>query len=135
MAIEMPDGCIVTGRSSDIMVAAAAAILNAIKKLAKFDDDLLMITPMVLETTQKLKEKTLGYDSARLSCEEILIALAVSGTNNPSAAAAMSKLPLLNGCRAHCTAILSDRDEQLLAALGVDATCDPEYMSDNLYNQ
>ena len=65
----------------------------------------------------------------------LLIALAVSGTNNPSAAVAISKLPLLKGCKAHCTAILSDRDEQVLSALGIDATCDPEYMTGNLYNQ
>lgn len=135
MAIEMPDGTIVTGRSSELMVAAAAAVLNATKRLAHFDDELLMITPHVIETTQRLKTETLGYERATLSCEEILMALAISGANNPSAAVAVSKLPQLKNCRAHCTAILSDRDEQVLSALGLDVTCDPEYVSNNLYTQ
>ena len=135
MAIEMPDGSIVAGRNSELMVAAAAAILNATKRLANFDDELLMITPLVIETTQKLKVDSLGYDNACLNCEEVLTALAISGANNPSAAVALSKLPQLKGCRAHCTAILSDRDEQVLSALGIDATCNPEYMTNNLYSQ
>ena len=117
------------------MVAAAAAVLNAVKKLANFDEELLMIAPQVLETTQKLKVNTLGYDRTTLTLEEILMALAISGSINPSAQVAVSKLPQLKGCKAHCTAILSDRDEQVLSALGVDATCNPEYMTNNLYNQ
>ena len=133
MAIEMPDGSFVTGRSSRRMVAAAAMVLNAIKKLSHIDDDMLLITPFVLETTQKLKVETLQYERTSLNCEEILMALAISGTNNPSASVAVSKLPLLRGCRAHCTAILSDRDEQTLSALGIDVTCDPEYVTTNLY--
>ena len=133
MAIEMPDGSIVTGRSSDLMVASAAAVLNATKRLAHFDDELLMITPQVIEIAQNLKVNTLDYNTSRLNCEEVLMALAISAANNPSAAMAMKKLPQLKNCRAHCTAILSDRDEQTLAALGLDVTCDPEYMTSNLY--
>ena len=62
------------------------------------------------------------------------MALTVSGTQNPVASVAVSKLPQLHGCKAHCTAILSDRDEQTLRALGIDVTCDPEYITTNLYN-
>lgn len=134
MAIEMPDGTIITGRSSRRMVAAAAAVLNAIKKLSGIGDDMLIITPQVLETTQKLKIDMLEYDRTSLNCEEVLMALTISGTQNPSAAVAVSKLPALRGCKAHCTAILSDRDEQTLRSLGIDATCDPEYVTTNLYN-
>ena len=134
MAIEMPDGTIVTGRSSRRMVAAAAMVLNAIKSLSGIADDMLIITPQVLETTQKLKTDVLGYDRTSLNCEEVLIALSISGTQNPSAAVAAGKLPYLHGCRAHCTAILSDRDEQTLSSLGIDVTCDPEYMTTNLYS-
>jgi len=116
------------------MVAAAAAVLNAIKKFSHIDDEMLLITPYVLETTQKMKTEMLGYDRTSLNLEEVLMTLAISGTNNPSAAVAVSKLPLLTGCRAHCTAILSDRDEQALSALGLDVTCDPEYVTTNLYS-
>lgn len=134
MAIEMPDGTMVTGRSSRRMVAAAAAVLNGIKKLSGFNDNLMLITPQVLETTQKLKTQVLDYDRTSLNCEEVLMALTISGTQNPSAEIAASKLPLLKGCKAHCTAILSDRDEQTLRALGIDVTCDPEYVTTNLYD-
>ena len=133
MAIELTDGRIVTGRNSDRMVAAAAAGLNAIKVLTPLDDEILLIMPAVLETQQRLKTEMLGYERASLDLEEILMALAISGTMNPTAALAEKKLPLLAGCRAHCTAILSNRDEQTLSALGIDVTSDPEYSTTDLY--
>ncbi|HKM29043.1 MAG TPA: DUF1846 domain-containing protein [Anaerovoracaceae bacterium] len=134
MAIEMPDGTMVTGRSSRRMVAAAAAMLNAIKLLAGVADDIHLISPQVLETIQTLKTEELEYDRTSLNCEEVLLALAISGATNPSAEKASKKLANLRGCRAHCTAILSDRDEQTLRALGIDVTCDPEYVTTNLYS-
>ena len=133
MAMEMPDGSIITGRSSRRMVAAAAVILNAVKKLAGLADGIHLISPMVLNEIQKLKTDVLLHDRTSLNVEEILTALTISGVTNPSAEAAAEKLSLLRGCRAHCTAILSDRDEQSLKALGIDVTCDPEYVTTNLY--
>ncbi|MBR5315528.1 MAG: DUF1846 domain-containing protein [Firmicutes bacterium] len=133
MALELPDGQIVTGRSSRRMVAAAAAVLNAIKKLSGIADDMLIITPQVLETTQKLKTDVLDYDRTSLNLEEVLMALSISGTQNPMAQVAVDKLKLLRGCKAHCTAILSDSDEQTLRSLGIDVTSDPEYVTTNLY--
>ena len=133
MAMEMPDGSIITGRSSRRMVAAAAVILNAVKKLAGLADGIHLISPMVLNEIQKLKTDVLLHDRTSLNVEEILTALTISGATNPSAEAAAEKLSLLRGCRAHCTAILSDRDEQSLKALGIDVTCDPEYVTTNLY--
>ena len=134
MAMEMPDGHVITGRSSRRMVAAAAVVLNSIKYLADMNDELLLIEPKVLETTQHLKTDVLGYDRSSLNCEEILMALTVSGVKDEKARIAASKLSLLHGCRAHCTAILSDRDEQTLSSLGIDVTCDPEYVTTNLYS-
>jgi uncharacterized protein (UPF0371 family) len=133
MAIEMPDGSIITGRSSRRMVAAAAAILNAIKKLCGLADDIYLISPNVLETIQYLKTNILKNKRSSLNLEEILSALTISATTNPSAQVAVEKLLLLKGCKAHCTAILSDRDEQTLMALGIDVTSDPEYVTTNLY--
>lgn len=133
MAIELPDGTVVTGRSSRRMVAAAAMVLNAIKYLSGIADDMLIITPQILETVQNLKTEHLDYNRTSLNCEEILLALAISSTTNPPAAAAMEQLSQLKGCRAHCTAILSDRDEQTLGTLGIDVTSDPEYLTTNLY--
>ena len=133
MAIEMPNGKIITGRSSKRMVAAAAAILNSIKYLAGLPDEMMLVASSVLEATQDLKRDILHSDRASLNLEEVLIALSVSSAQNPSAEFAASKLQELRGCCAHCTAILSDHDEQTLQAMGIDVTSDPEYMTTNLY--
>ena len=133
MAIELPNGEIITGKSSRLMVAAAAMILNAIKHLANQPDEMLLVEEEILETTQRLKTDILKSDRSILNCEEILIALAVSKSGDKAAELAASKLKLLRGCRAHCTAILSDQDEQTLRSLGIDVTCDPEYVTTNLY--
>lgn len=133
MAMQLPDGTIVTGRSSRRMVASAAAVLNSIKILSGISDEIHLISPAVLETIQHLKTDILGHEKSSLNCEEVLSALTISATTNPSAQVAVEKLLLLNGCKAHCTAILSDRDAQTLKDLGIDATSDPEYLTNNLY--
>ncbi len=133
MAIELPDGRIITGRSSRRMVAAGAALLNAIKTIAGIEDEAHLIAPEVLAGIQKLKTEVLDQDKASLSCEEIINALVVSATTNPLAARAMEYLDNLKGCKAHCTAILSDSDEHIVRSLGIDVTCDPEYATNNLY--
>ena len=131
MAIEMPDGTIVTGRSSRRMVAAAAAVLNAAKKLAGIDDEKYVIAPNVFRDIQDLKENILHHD--RMNLEEILTAFSISAETNPCAQKAAQMLGSLSGCKAHCTAILSERDEQTLRSMGIDVTCDPEYVTTNLY--
>ena len=133
MAIEMPDGTIVTGRSSRRMVAAGAAVLNAVKKLAGIPDDLYLIAPNVFKSIQELKGGILHHDRTSLNVEEILTALSISAESNSCADKAVKILEQLNGCKAHCTAILSERDEQTLRAMGIDVTCDPEYLTTNLY--
>ena len=133
MAIEMPDGTIVTGRSSRRMVAAAAAVLNAAKKLAGIDDEKYVIAPNVFRDIQDLKENILHHDRKSLNLEEILTALSISAETNPCAQKAAQMLGSLSGCKAHCTAILSERDEQTLRSMGIDVTCDPEYVTTNLY--
>ncbi len=133
MALEMPDGEIITGRSSRRMVASAAAVLNAIKKLAGLSDEIHLISPNVLETLQKLKSEVLFMDRSSLNCEEILSALMISATTNPTAQVAIEKLEQVKNCPAHCTAILSSRDEETLRSLGIDATSEPEYITTNLY--
>lgn len=133
MAMELPDGSTVTGRSSRRMVAAAACVLNAIKKLANIGDEIPLISANILESIQHLKIEVLAQDRGSLNLEEVLSALAISSHTNPTAELAAEKLFMLRGLRAHCTAILSDRDEQTLRSLGIDATSDPEYVTTNVY--
>ena len=134
MAIELPDGRIVTGRSSRRMVAAGALLLNAVKTLCGFPDQLMLITPEVLRIIQHLKGEVLHNEKTSLTANEVLMALTISAANNPAAQMAVDRLVDLKGCRAHCTAILSDSDSKVLRDLGIDATCDPEYVTNNLYN-
>ncbi|MGL4484519.1 MAG: DUF1846 domain-containing protein [Anaerovoracaceae bacterium] len=133
MALALPDGSIVTGRSSKRMVAAAAMILNAVKHLAGIPDDSLIISPDVFKTMQDLKTKTLHHEKASLNVEEVLSALAITATTCEDAKVASKLLNSLDGCQAHCTAILSERDEQTLKSLGIDTTSDAEYITTNLY--
>ena len=134
MALQLPDGTIVTGRSSRRMVAAAAAVLNAAKKLCGMSDPLLLISPNILQRIQELKTDVLRADKTSLNLEEVLTALTISAETNPSAEMALGKLTELRGCIAHCTAILSDKDESTLKAMGIDVTSDPEYVTNNLYD-
>jgi hypothetical protein len=133
MALELPDGTIVTGRSSRRMVAAGACILNAVKKLAGLPDPLYVISPEVFSNMQNLKVEVLHHDRTSLNVDDILTALSISADMNENANKTVGMLSKLNGCKAHCTAILSDNDEQTLRAMGIDVTCDPEYLTTNLY--
>jgi uncharacterized protein (UPF0371 family) len=133
VAIELNDGTILTGKSSDVMDATAAAILNAVKYFANISDEIHLISPVILEPIISLKTKTLGSKNAALDCEEILIALSICAATNPTAKVAMDKLSMLNGCQAHSTTILSRTDEQMFGKLGIDVTSDPEFSSESLY--
>ena len=132
-AMQLPDGTIVTGRSSRRMVATAAMVLNAIKKLAGIQDDMLIISPPIFENMSNTKSGIL-HDKTSLNLEEVIMALTLTKLINPFAELALKEIPNLNGCVAHCTAILSDKDEQALRALGIDITSNPEFSNNNLYS-
>lgn len=133
MALELHDGTIITGKGSDTLAPSSAMILNAIKHCANIADEIHLISPVILEPIVNLKSKNLGSKLTALDCEEILIALSISAATNPMAQVAMEKLPMLKGCQAHSTTILSGTDEQTLRKLGVDVTSDPVYPTDSLY--
>ena len=133
MALELPNGKIVTGRSSHRMAAGGALILNSLKALCGFDDDLMLVSEEVVDAMLNLKTNVLQKDKVSLTVDEVLSALAISAVDNPRAEAAVGKLKDLRGCSAHCTAILSERDSQVFLDLGIDATCDPEFSTNNLY--
>lgn len=133
VAIELEDGTILTGKSSDIMNATAAVILNAVKYLANIDDDIYLISPLILEPIINLKSQNLKSKSTALNCEEILIALSICAATNPIAEVALQKLPMLKACQAHSTTILSRSDEEIFRRLDIDVTSDAQYPSENLY--
>ena len=133
-AIQLPDGSIVTGRSSKRMVATAAMVLNAIKRLAGIKDDMLIISPTIFESMTNTKVGVF-HDKSSLNLEEVIMALTLTKLTNPFAELALREIPHLNGCIAHCTAILSDKDEQALKSLGIDITSNPEFSNNNLYSK
>lgn len=133
MAIELSDGTILTGKGSDVMNPSAAALLNAIKHYANISDEIHLISPVILEPIINLKSNMLGSASSSLNSEEILIALSICAATNPMAQVAIEKLPMLHGCQAHSTTILSSVDEQTFRQLGIDITSDPEFATESLF--
>ena len=135
IAIELPDQVILTGRTSQLMDASAAVVLNAIKYLAHISDDIPLLSPLVLETIQGLKSKALHSSIDTLNLNEVLIALSISAVTNPIAQVAYEKLAELEGAQAHSTVMINKNDEQNLKQLGIDITSAPVYPSENLYYQ
>lgn len=133
VAMELENGKVITGKFSKIMNGSAAVILNAIKELAEIQDDIHLISPLVLEPIINLKKNTLKTRNICLNASEVLMALSISAVTNPVAQFAMTKLDLLKGSQAHSTVIISKDDERVFRKLGVDITCDAQYQSSNLY--
>ena len=126
-AMELPDGTIVTGRTTDLLGASSALLLNALKKLAGLPDELHMISPVVLDPIQHLKVDHLGNRNPRLHTDETLIALSICAATNPMAEMAMQQLDKLRGCDVHSSVILSAVDERTFKRLGCNLTCEPRY--------
>ena len=126
-AMELPDGRIVTGRTSSLLGAASALLLNALKTLGDMPDELHLISPAALDPIQHLKVDHLGNRNPRLHTDETLIALSISATTNPMAEWAMEQLGKLRGCDVHSSVILSAVDEKTFKRLGVNLTCEPRF--------
>ncbi len=134
VAIELNDGRIVTGKTSKLLGASSAALLNALKAMAGIDDGIEIISPEILAPIQSLKTEHLGNHNPRLHTDEVLIALSISAVNSPYAAAAMAVLGDLKNAEAHSTVILSQVDSGTFRKLGVNLSCEPKYQTKKLYH-
>ncbi len=134
-AIELPDGRVVTGKTTDLMGSSSGALLNALKALASIKKGVHLISPEAIMPIQRVKVDHLGSQNPRLHSDEILIALAISATSNPVAARALDKLAELKGCQAHTTVILSSADSGVYKKLGLQLTCEPQYETNKLYHR
>ena len=134
-ALQLPDGRIVTGKTSSLLGPSAALLLNALKALSGIDKDVDVINHSVIEPIQHLKTDVLGNHNPRLHSDEVLIALSVSATFDGSSALAAEQLPNLRGCEAHSTVILPQADEDTFKKLGINVTCEPEYTTKKLYHK
>lgn len=126
-AIELPDGRIVTGKTSDLLGASAAVLLNALKSLGGMPKELHMISPVAIEPIRHLKIDHLGNRNPRLHTDEVLIALSISAATNPTAEFALEQLTKLRGCEVHSTVMLSSVDENTFKRLGMHLTCEPKF--------
>ena len=133
MALELEDGFIVDAKTSDLLSAPAALILNALKHLAKINDDMMLISPSIIEPISKMKVDNLGNHNPRLHVSEVLIALAISARTNPLAELAMKKISKLAHAQAHSTAIIHQEDEKVFKKLKIDLTTEPIAYARKLY--
>ena len=134
-AMVLPDGSVVTGKTSSLLGASAALLLNALKAMAGIDHKLKLIPASVIEPISRLKTGNLGHRNPRLHSDEVLIALAISGLTNPLAAMVQEQLSSLRGCDAHFSVIISEEDEKLYKRLGINVTCQPRYEVKKLYHK
>ena len=133
MALELEDGYIVDAKTSDLLSAPSALLLNALKHLANINDEMLLISPSIIEPISKMKVNNLGNHNPRIHVDEILIALAISARTNPLAELAMKKLDKLAHCQAHCTAIIHQTDAAVFKKLKIDLTTEPIAFARKLY--
>ena len=134
-ALVLPDGRLITGKTSSNLGAASALLLNALKALAGSDDELDLISASVLEPICQLKTRYLQHKNPRLHTDEVLLALTISALTNENAAKAQEQLDHLRGSDAHFSVILSDEDEMLLRRLGINVSCEAHYETKRLYHK
>ena len=134
-AMQLSDGRIVTGKTSDLLGPCSAMLLNAMKLLAGIDDDEKLLAPEQIEPIQKLKTEHLGSRNPRLHTDEVLIALAGSARSNERAAAALNQLPKLAGCDVHSSVLLGSVDEGILRQLGMNVTAEPVHATKGVYHK
>ena len=131
MAIQLDDGTIVTGKTTDLLGAASAALLNSLKVLGGIEHELHLVSPKAIEPIQRLKTNYLGSRNPRLHTDEILSALSTSAASDVNAERAMAQIPKLKGLEAHSSVLLSSVDEQVFKRLGIHLTCDGKYETEN----
>ena len=134
VALELNDGEIVTGKSKKIITASGAVVLNALRTLADLGDDFDVITDDILLPIVEYRTNILKSHSTLLTIDDILVALSICSAKNPKAKKAIAELPNLKNCEAHCTYILPSSEENTLKKLGINITCDPVFLSTNLFD-
>ena len=132
-AMELEDGRIITGKTSDLLGASSALLLNVLKELAGIDHEKHVISPDAIRPIQVLKTNYLGRKNPRLHMDETMIALSISAATNPDARLALEQLPKLSGCQAHTSVMLSSVDIEAFRKLGIALTCEPKFEKEKKY--
>lgn len=135
VAMELPDGTIITGKTSTLLGSASACLLNALKTVANIDDDIHLISESVIRPVQKLKVDSLGNNNPLLHIDEVLIMLSMAATENEYAKLALDQLHKLAGSEMHSSVILSSTDKNVLKQLSINLTTNPTYQTNRLFRR
>jgi len=135
VSIQTPSGKIVTGRQSELLTASSSALLNAVKCIAGMKDDLKLIAQSAIDPVIDLKSHILKNKKTNLNAEETLLALSISASLDERAALAVDCLKQLRGCEAHSTHMITNGEAQVYRKLGINLTCDPQYVSFELFSE
>ncbi len=134
-AMELPDGRVITGKTTALLGASSALLLNALKEIGGIPDEIQLISPQIIEPVQNLKVRYLGNINPRLHTDEILISLSICAATDPNAQLALEQIPKLRGLNVHSSVILSEVDENTFRRLGVYLTTEPHYQTQKLYHK
>ncbi len=134
-ALELNDGTIITGRTTALLGATSACVLNSLKKLAGIPDEIDLLSAEVIEPIQQLKVEHFGDHNPRMHVDEILVALTICARTDENGKRALEKLDDLKDCEFHSSVILSSVDERILKQLGINYTCEPAYEKRKLYHR
>ena len=126
VAIEWPNGKIITGKESELLSAASAAIINVLKEITNIPDDIYLLSPSMLEGIFKTKQNTSYRTSYCLNVQEVLIALSICSSTNPIIEKMISKINELRGCEAHSTYMIEQSEYSVIKGLGINLTCEPK---------
>ena len=126
VAIQLENGKIVTGKESELLSASSAAIINALKQITKIPDEEYLLSPSILEAIFKTKQKTSYRTSYSLNVQEVLIALSICASTNPTIEKVIGSIGILRGCEAHSTYMIEQSELNVIKNLGINLTCEPK---------
>ena len=124
MAIELKNGKMITGKQSDLLSAASAMLINALKEINKIPDDVYLLSADILEKILQLKKNTSYRTSYCLNVQEVLIALSICSSINPIIEKTLKNIDKLHGTEAHSTYIIEKSEVNVLKNLGINLTCE-----------
>jgi len=125
MVIQLDNGEVISGKETELLTAPSAAFLNVVKHLAKIPDDVYLLSPSVLESIFKIKQKTLYGKKNQLNLSEVMIALSICSTTNPIIEETLKNIDKMRGMEAHCSYIITDSELNVIKSLGINLTCEP----------
>ena len=103
----------------------SAAILNALKYIAKIHKEKDIVLPEIIKPIQDMRTQILGFENTMLRADEMMLALSISASKDLLAKKALDQIGALKGCDIHCSVTQYPQDISILRKLGLNLTCEP----------